>query len=424
MDRTDRRPDAPLGMAIFASLVLSLSASGQVAAQDGAQASGLSTAARSATTQRDSSPERVDPDWAVLEGYLEAQRAWRDRMTEAVRPDVSDAESRRRRQRLQVECPDVGPAIAAATAIVDVGPRHDRFIDAAQFLFTGAGDAPNADQHMHRGALALIAQVPERWRRTLRSFARTKIFGQPGQELFPIQKFFEQAAFRADDPWTRAASRYFLANGYRSAVNRHRARLTGDAREALRLRAIDVASGLSAGVEDQELYGADDAFRSDWPGPRTFAQAEEDLLLGLRHATVGGTVSEMVGRRLDGAADRLSAYAGRAILLDFWATWCPPCIDALPQLRALLGELPADRFVLLAVSVDEDPATVTEFRKREWMPWINWHAGVADNSTRLWNIWSFPTYVLVDAEGKILARQSDLDEEFTSLVRAAVHTLP
>ena len=40
------------------------------------------------------------------------------------------------------------------------------------------------------------------------------------------------------------------------------------------------------------------------------------------------------------------------MLLDFWATWCEPCVDALPELRALVAELPADRFALIAISVD------------------------------------------------------------------------
>ena len=66
----------------------------------------------------------------------------------------------------------------------------------------------------------------------------------------------------------------------------------------------------------------------------------------------------MTGTRLDGVEESLSAYRGRVVLLDFWATWCAPCVDALPDLRELVAELPADRFALVAVSVDEDRETV------------------------------------------------------------------
>ena len=117
---------------------------------------------------------------------------------------------------------------------------------------------------------------------------------------------------------------------------------------------------------------------------RTFAEVEADLLRTIRHATVGGTVLEMTGRRLGGTEDRLSAYHGRVVLLNFWATWCVPCIDVLPELRELVAELPADRFALLGISVDEELETVTAFREREPMPWTNWHVGIDSDLARAW----------------------------------------
>ena len=138
-------------------------------------------------------------------------------------------------------------------------------------------------------------------------------------------------------------------------------------------------------------------------------------------ATVGSTVSEMTGRRLDGTEDSLSAYRGRVVLIDFWATWCKPCIYALPALRELVAEMPADRFTLLAVSVDWDSETVTRFMEDEPMPWVNWHAGLGgDNIARAWGIRRFPTYVLVNDHGLILARTNGLTPELFSILREAV----
>ena len=93
----------------------------------------------------------------------------------------------------------------------------------------------------------------------------------------------------------------------------------------------------------------------------------------------------------------LSAYRGRVLLLDFWATWCVPCIDALPELRQLVADLPADRFALLAISVDEDLTTVTEFMTDEPMPWENWHVGVSSELERMLDVRGFPTYLLAVA---------------------------
>lgn len=69
----------------------------------------------------------------------------------------------------------------------------------------------------------------------------------------------------------------------------------------------------------------------------------------------------------------------------------------------MVDELPADRFALLAISVDAELATVTEFLEDEPMPWSNWHAGIVSDLTQTLAVQSFPTYLLADEEGGILA---------------------
>jgi peroxiredoxin len=64
---------------------------------------------------------------------------------------------------------------------------------------------------------------------------------------------------------------------------------------------------------------------------------------------------------LAGGEIGLSAYRGRPVLLNFWATWCPPCVDEMPSLQRLHTALAADGLVLLSVSVDEDGATLQRF---------------------------------------------------------------
>jgi cytochrome c biogenesis protein CcmG/thiol:disulfide interchange protein DsbE len=57
----------------------------------------------------------------------------------------------------------------------------------------------------------------------------------------------------------------------------------------------------------------------------------------------------------------LADYRGKIVLLNFWATWCAPCIEELPSLQALHQELP--QVVVIAVSVDEDPDAYRHFLK-------------------------------------------------------------
>ena len=140
---------------------------------------------------------------------------------------------------------------------------------------------------------------------------------------------------------------------------------------------------------------------------------------------MGGTLQDVRGKRIDGVEECLSDYRGRVVLLDFWATWCRPCVAALPKLRELVANLPADRFAIVAISVDEERGTVTRFIEDEPMPWTNWHTGEGSEIAWLLQIEEFPTYVLMDEHGKILTRFNGLNGLLgpftTSLIERAVY---
>lgn len=68
-------------------------------------------------------------------------------------------------------------------------------------------------------------------------------------------------------------------------------------------------------------------------------------------------------KTLRGADTSLASVAGKVVLLNFWATWCPPCRTEMPSIQILNDKLEDSAFAVFAVSVAEKPATVTEFLK-------------------------------------------------------------
>ena len=332
----------------------------------------------------------VGPDWSLVRAYMDERSEWWRRVSEDA-GDGAPGEPAGDR-------PSPIRAVAAARAILDAGGEHEQTVEAAEFLSsedwsTGPGD----ERHLVAGARALLEHAPDfdGWLDVLRALDR----GRYGGDSEPIAAFLEEVAAGAQDPVARAGARYYVASGLMRRINDPFQALPDDW-AALRERALAAATGLSAGLEEEP-------FAANVGGTpraaRTFAEAEADLVASIRHATVGGTLPELTGRRLDGREERLSAYRGRVLLIDFWATWCVPCIVALPELRALVADLPADQFALLAVSVDEELAVVTDLMETEPMPWYNWHVGLGSAIERSLAVRGFPTYVLVDREGVILS---------------------
>ncbi len=355
----------------------------------------------------------VGPDWEVVTDYISRQREWMQHRLNSLGPD-GDAETSEDGEEASGP-PDPERAAAAAISILEAGGTHERSVDAAQFLTNQAAMTARGDEYAYRGAKALLEYVPDfgAWGMTLSRMNMLRRFRDDGESSRPAtDRFFEELASEAEDPVLRAAGRYYLALGRMAAVNAEA--LSEDERTARKEAALDAAEGLSAGVEDEALlFGMR-------MGAGTFADAEADLIRSIRHATVGSVVADLSGSRMDGVEEALADYRGRIVLLDFWATWCKPCIAALPTLRELVADLPADRFVLLAVSVDAELETAVEFMEEEPMPWVNWHVGMTSELTKVLDVSAFPTYMLLDEQGRILARTSSLPDDFLALIEETV----
>jgi len=78
----------------------------------------------------------------------------------------------------------------------------------------------------------------------------------------------------------------------------------------------------------------------------------------------GELAPDFVLPTLDGQSRKLSGYRGKVVLVNLWATWCPPCIEELPVLEKLEADYSSKGLVVLGVAGDEDPKLVREFLDR------------------------------------------------------------
>jgi len=118
-------------------------------------------------------------------------------------------------------------------------------------------------------------------------------------------------------------------------------------------------------------------------------------------ATVRRTAPDFELTDLSGARIRLSDFRGKVVLLNFWATWCPPCVREIPDLIAIREEVGPDRVEVLGVSLDRKGRdVVVDFVEARGMtyPVAIDTAGVAG---LYGGVTSIPTTFVIDAEGRI-----------------------
>lgn len=99
----------------------------------------------------------------------------------------------------------------------------------------------------------------------------------------------------------------------------------------------------------------------------------------------------------------LNGLAGKFVVLDFWATWCPPCRASVGELKELTRKYPRDRVVLISVSADKEEEKWRDFVAKKEMDWYQYR-DPAGTIQRTYGIHAFPTYIVIDTEGIIRQR--------------------
>ena len=120
-------------------------------------------------------------------------------------------------------------------------------------------------------------------------------------------------------------------------------------------------------------------------------------------------------KRLKGEGNLgLSDYRGKVVYLDFWATWCAPCLEAAPALEILRGEFPASKFQVLAVNVDKKTKKALKFLSKNNVGYPSVSNPKGDVPDKF-DLRAMPTAYLIDQKGIVRYvhkgfRDGDLDK--------------
>lgn len=106
---------------------------------------------------------------------------------------------------------------------------------------------------------------------------------------------------------------------------------------------------------------------------------------------------------LDGNTHRLSDYRGRVVIVNFWATWCPPCRAEMPSMQRAWEQLRKQKVQMLGVDVGEDEDTVFRFLADypvEFPLLMDADSGVVEQ----WAVRGLPSTYILDGQGRIVYR--------------------
>ena len=137
-------------------------------------------------------------------------------------------------------------------------------------------------------------------------------------------------------------------------------------------------------------------------------------------AEIGGSAPDFVLKDLAGKETRLSSFKGTVVLLEFWATWCPPCKDAIPDMEKLYHKYHGKGFTILGVTMDSD-ADADKVARFTSSHGISYPVLFADDEVpSTYNVVSVPVTFVIDKEGRITASYIGYAENYFTQVSAEI----
>ena len=301
----------------------------------------------------------------------------------------------------------------AAASVAEIQARHDRaFIsELAQYLQKN----PRADDRDQAYAALFNKAIEHDWFGEVEGLAGQYLKSDPEGPVRALAQIIQTMA-------QAHAGRFDLALG------RFRELMQGLGQKDQEEFAASFSENLAAtAVAAGEVSTARQVYTTllarfgESPNLRQKIQAELKRL-----DKVGKPAPAFSAENIKGSTVRLTDYRGKYVLVDFWATWCAPCLSELPRLQAAYRAYHDAGLEIIGVSLDENKAAVVDFTKVRNIPWPQIHnASAPADLVELLSVITIPAVYLIDPEGTIVRldlRGKTLDETLSRLLKRPAET--